>query len=79
MRKVLLLGAVASLLTVTGCRALRGSFYSLENDKTVCPEYRDLMCMSAVECSMDEKRGCRVCQCSPADAPAKPQPDDRTY
>lgn len=37
----------------------------LAHDLTVCPEYRDLRCLTAPDCSMDEKRGCRVCQCGP--------------
>lgn len=33
-------------------------------DKTICPEYRDLTCVAGgANCTMDEARGCRVCQC----------------
>jgi hypothetical protein len=32
-------------------------------DKTICPEYRNLTCVGGVNCTMDETRGCRVCQC----------------
>ncbi|MGC4122258.1 MAG: hypothetical protein QM765_48280 [Myxococcales bacterium] len=39
---------------------------TLKSDKTVCPEYRDLRCATAPECSMDAERGCRVCQCAPS-------------
>jgi hypothetical protein len=35
-------------------------------NKTVCPEYRNMHCMTAPECSFDQTRGCFVCQCSPA-------------
>jgi hypothetical protein len=32
-------------------------------DKTICPEHRSLTCVGGVECTMDQTRGCRVCQC----------------
>ncbi len=35
----------------------------LENNDAVCPEYRDLKCAVAPECSMDKARTCLVCQC----------------
>jgi citrate lyase beta subunit len=35
-----------------------------KESRTVCPEYRDLRCATAPECSMDQGRGCLVCQCS---------------
>lgn len=40
----------------------------MKSDRTVCPEYRDLRCMTRVECSMNAARGCQVCQCSSAAA-----------
>ncbi len=48
----------------------------------VCPEYRDLRCLTAPECSMDRQRGCRVCSCMPVQsAPGvylpNPVPPDR--
>ncbi|BDG10593.1 hypothetical protein [Anaeromyxobacter paludicola] len=53
------------LLALAGCATLR-------SDETVCPEYRDLRCLTAPECSLDRTRGCRVCQCRKVDAaPAK--------
>lgn len=33
---------------------------------TVCPEYRGIVCATAVDCSMNYERGCQVCQCAPA-------------
>jgi hypothetical protein len=48
---------LAVLGTLGGCATLKG-------DRTVCPEYRDMRCATPPECSMDEARGCRVCQCS---------------
>lgn len=62
-----------------------GSCATLKGDQTVCPEYRDLRCATAPECSMDDARGCRVCQCSPASGdkqkgtlPSGVPPDQRT-
>jgi len=46
---------------------------TMKSDLTVCPEYRGLRCMTAVECSMNAARGCQVCQCSPA-GPTSPGP-----
>ena len=59
-----------------------GACATLRNDKTICPEYRNLRCMTAPECSMDAKRGCQVCSCSPATvgpdrAPPSGLPPDR--
>lgn len=58
---------------------------TLKADQTVCPEYRDLRCATAPECSMDVARGCRVCRCSPATGddqkgtlPSGVPPDRRT-
>lgn len=51
------LGWLLLLLAAASClRPLRG-------DLTVCPEFRDLRCATAPECSMQKERGCRVCQC----------------
>jgi hypothetical protein len=49
----------------------------MKSDRTVCPEYRDLRCMTRVECSMNAARGCQVCQCSPSGAPTGIPPDRR--
>jgi hypothetical protein len=43
----------------------------LQSNESVCPEFRELHCMTAPECSMDPKRGCEVCQCRPAAADAE--------
>jgi hypothetical protein len=57
-RRIWLVGLLAAAACAT-----------LKKDQTVCPEYRDLRCLSAETCSYDKLRGCRVCACSPADAP----------
>ncbi len=70
----LLWGALLLITPVVGCSHLK-------NDRTVCPEYRDLRCVGAPECSMDQERGCRVCQCGSLDPeatdPSGRQPDHR--
>lgn len=38
---------------------------SRQKDQTVCPEYRSMRCTAGTRCSMDQQRGCRVCQCAP--------------
>jgi hypothetical protein len=53
MRKLLLVAGLA----LAGCAHLKDS-------TTVCPEYRDLRCLTAPECSLDKARGCQVCRCS---------------
>jgi len=55
---------------------------TLNNDKTVCPEDRDLRCATQVICSMDEARGCQRCRCEaaapqgPDGKPGLPPPPD---
>ena len=39
---------------------------TMQNDRTVCPEYRKLRCATQVDCSWDAARSCRVCRCAPA-------------
>ena len=51
--------------------AMFGGCASLAKSKTVCPEYRDRLCATAPECSMDRERGCQVCQCSPSTGPER--------
>ena len=51
------IGMLTALLATAGCATLK-------SNKTVCPEYRDLRCATAPECSMDYPRGCQVCQCT---------------
>ncbi len=53
----MLLGALA---LVAGCASMR-------KDQTVCPEYRNLRCMAGPRCDMDQRRGCKVCECEKAD------------
>ena len=40
---------------------------TLAKDESVCPEFRNLRCPAGASCSMDQARGCRVCQCNPID------------
>jgi hypothetical protein len=61
--------AMRSLLLVLA--ALTCACATLKNDKTVCPESRDLRCATRVTCAMDHARGCQVCQCESA-APQGP-------
>lgn len=60
------------LFTVGVWVAGLGACAHMREDTTVCPEYRELRCLTSVECSMDEQRGCKVCRCAPA-----PGVDDR--
>jgi hypothetical protein len=55
MRRLFLL-----LLLTAGCAWAK-------KDTSVCPEYRDQHCVAGQSCSMDNARGCRVCQCDPMD------------
>jgi hypothetical protein len=57
-----LLAIVAAVLAVAGCAHFKDS-------NTVCPEYRDLRCLTAPACSYDRERGCEVCHCSEAGLP----------
>lgn len=70
--------ALVALAVAAGCA------HPLRADGTVCPEYRELRCATAPECSMDERRGCRVCACGQPPAadrtgslPSGVQPDQR--
>jgi hypothetical protein len=71
--------ALAALLAALG--ACRHAFPP--GSTTVCPEYRELRCLSAPECSFDRARGCEVCRCSGQDvrpdqaAPPSAVPPDR--
>jgi hypothetical protein len=57
--------ALVALFLLAGC-ALAGCA-TLAKDESVCPEYRDLRCPAGASCSMDQARGCRVCQCNAFD------------
>jgi hypothetical protein len=78
MRALLVLAAAAA--------ALSCAHGAKSKDRTLCPESQALMCLTVPDCTMDEARGCRVCQCSPAGNPgARPEdygqpgtPRDRT-
>ncbi len=54
-----LIVVLVAALSLFGCA-------HLQNNQSVCPEYRDIHCATAPECSMDPARGCEVCQCRPA-------------
>ena len=54
-----------ALFLVAGCA-------TLSKDTSVCPEYRNLRCASGTVCSMDQTRGCRVCQCDAGDVQLRP-------
>lgn len=69
MHRILL--AVIALVMVGGCA-------NLAKDRTVCPEYRSLRCPAGESCSMDQGRGCRVCQCNPIDQMAPVTSPDQT-
>lgn len=56
---------VVVVLALAACRTPRQA-----GDETVCAEHRDIKCVTAVECTMDAARGCRVCQCAPWQEPA---------
>jgi hypothetical protein len=45
---------------------------TLRKDQTVCPEFRELRCMTEVDCTYDQGRGCRVCACSDAKVAVPP-------
>ncbi|WP_428266890.1 hypothetical protein [Haliangium sp.] len=63
---------VVVLLVCSACAANK-------KDNTVCPEYRSMRCMAGVRCSMDQERGCRVCQCDSLDGMDPKTPvDDNT-
>jgi hypothetical protein len=62
MRRALLLSLALVAPPLVGCAFLK-------NDATVCPEYRELRCLAAPDCSLDRSRGCRVCRCDPDHPP----------
>jgi hypothetical protein len=72
---------VGSLALVGVLAALGAGCRTLHESGTVCPEYRDLRCLTPVECSMDRGRGCQVCACQrlPAagEVPSGVPPDQR--
>lgn len=54
-----------TLLVCTSC----GPYFH-RKDQTVCPESRDLHCLTNEVCAMDSARGCRVCTCADPSAPS---------
>lgn len=74
MRGISLHHPRALLLAATAAAALSCAHGSqASKDSTLCPESRELVCLTAPACTMDEARGCRVCQCSPAYQPERPE------
>lgn len=55
----------------------------LKDDRTVCPESRNLRCLTREVCATDAARGCQVCRCEaaavtgPDGKPAPPSPEQR--
>jgi hypothetical protein len=54
-----------ALASLAGCRTIGSEV------KSACPEYKDLVCMSQVDCVWDAARGCSVCRCLPVDQSAE--------
>jgi hypothetical protein len=64
------------LLAVAACATAQ----PLRSNETVCPEYRNLTCLTTVECTLDAARGCQVCRCEqspPGGRDRRPPPDQR--
>jgi hypothetical protein len=57
VKKIVPILGLAASVALAGCATLR-------KDETVCPEYRELRCLTAPKCVTDTARGCSVCQCS---------------
>jgi len=57
--------AALALASLAGCRTIGSEV------KSACPEYKDLVCMSQVDCVWDAARGCSVCRCLPVDQGAQ--------
>jgi hypothetical protein len=53
--------AVLALASLAACRTIGSEV------RSACPEYRDLSCLSQVDCVWDAARGCSVCRCLPVD------------
>lgn len=66
LRSGLVLGCFALLLV--GCAHRQA-------DTTVCAEYRSLRCVAGSVCSLDRRRGCRVCHCAVLDQDPQGSPD----
>jgi hypothetical protein len=64
-----------ALLLAAAAAALSCSHFRSTNDRTLCPESREQVCLTAPACTMDESRGCRVCQCSTGEVPGG-RPED---
>ncbi|MFP2912568.1 hypothetical protein ACLESD_47655 [Pyxidicoccus sp. 3LFB2] len=58
--------AVAALTVLSACS--HGGKNEDKKGDTLCPEARELTCLSGKECAMDRERGCETCQCSRGDA-----------
>ena len=66
---------VRALLFAAAAAALSCSHFQSTSDRTLCPESREMVCLTALNCTLDEARGCRVCQCSTATMPGG-RPED---
>lgn len=78
------MGWLRSLSRVIGILVLPIASFACahaKDDATVCPEYRNVRCLSDLICSTDKERGCRVCRCESAlgneDEPGTKPPADR--
>jgi len=63
--------ALLAMLLLAACAA------QFKESRAVCPEYRDLRCGTAPECTMDRDRGCLVCQCSKPGIDLGPVPQQK--
>lgn len=68
VRQILSFSAIVLVLASASCAHHK-------KDQTVCPEYRSLRCTGGTQCSMDQERGCRVCQCTPHNQLQEESPD----
>jgi hypothetical protein len=50
-----------------------------KKDGTICPEFRDQVCLAGQDCTMDQSRGCRVCQCVSFDSNGFTPASDPNY
>ena len=57
--RFVLCAAITSILAMAACATMK-------SDETICPEYRELRCMTDTQCTMDKERACQVCRCAPA-------------
>jgi hypothetical protein len=63
------------LAAAAAAAALSCSHFQSTSDRTLCSESREMVCLTTLDCTMDDARGCRVCQCSSAMAPSSRSDD----